>query len=191
MNRDLRRTLSSSDQAATERPSARSTPARRSSPIRSRPALAATLVAAALFAASLTALVATPAGASAPARAAAAQKLQLRHTSLGNILVDASGFTVYHFSKDTSAQNTCMSNRECNATWPALTSSGRPTAGPGVKSSLISTIAIAGGKRQVTYAGHPLYVYEPASERGETGYVGVRQFGGTWYGLSASGGNVK
>jgi predicted lipoprotein with Yx(FWY)xxD motif len=157
----------------------------------SRSTLAAALIAAALFAASLTAIAAVTADASAPARAAAAQKLQLRHTSLGSILVDASGFTLYRFSKDTGAQDTCMANRECDLTWPPLTSSARPTAGPGVKASLISTIALPGGKRQVTYAGHPLYVYGPASERGETGYVGVRQFGGTWYGVSASGANVK
>jgi predicted lipoprotein with Yx(FWY)xxD motif len=161
------------------------------STLHSHTTLAATLVAAALFAASLTAIAAAAPGSGAPACAAAAQKLQLRHTSLGSVLLDASGFTLYRFSKDSGAQNTCMSNRECAATWPALTSSGRPTAGAGVKASLISTIAIAGGKRQVTYAGHPLYVYEPASERGETGYIGVRQFGGTWYGVSASGANVK
>jgi predicted lipoprotein with Yx(FWY)xxD motif len=180
MNRKLRFTPDQTDAGTPRRKSARA-----------RSTLAATLLAAALFAASLTAIAAVPAGASAPAHAAGAQKLQLRHTSLGSILVDASGFTLYHFSKDTSAKNTCMSNRECGATWPALTSSGRPTAGPGVKASLISTIALPGGKRQVTYAGHPLYTYEPAGERGETGYIGVRQFGGTWYGLSASGGNVK
>jgi predicted lipoprotein with Yx(FWY)xxD motif len=161
------------------------------STLRRRSTLTATLLAAALFAASLTAIAAVPAGASAPARAAAAQKLQLRHTSLGSILVDSSGFTLYRFSKDTGSQNTCMANRECGATWPALTSSGRPTAGPGVKASLISTIALSGGKRQVTYAGHPLYTYEPAGERGETGYIGVHQFGGTWSGVSASGGTVK
>lgn len=189
MNRDLRSTLTARD-AATSRAAKRSSSTRLAAS-RSRATIAATLVAAALFAASLTAIAAVPAGASAPAHAAAAQKLTLRHTSLGSILVDASGFTLYRFSKDTGMQNTCISNRECAATWPALTSSGRPTAGPGVKASLISTIAIAGGKRQVTYAGHPLYLYEPASERGETSYVGVRAFGGTWFGVSASGGNVK
>lgn len=154
--------------------------------------LAATLAAAALFAAALTALAAVPAGASAPtADASGAQRLQLRHTRLGSVLVDASGFTVYRFSKDTGSKDTCMSNRECAATWPALTSSGRPTAGPGVRSSLISTISLPGGKRQVTYAGHPLYRYAPASERAETSYVGVRQFGGTWMAVSASGGGIK
>jgi predicted lipoprotein with Yx(FWY)xxD motif len=180
MNRKLR---------STPDPTDTGTPRRRSAPARST--LVATLLAAALFAASLTAIAAVPAGASAPAHASAAQKLQLRHTSLGSILVNSSGFTLYHFSKDTGTRNTCMSNRECNATWPALTSSGRPTAGPGVKASLISTIALPGGKHQVTYAGHPLYTYEPAGEPAETGYVGARQFGGTWFGVSASGGNVK
>jgi predicted lipoprotein with Yx(FWY)xxD motif len=180
MNRKLRSMPDPTDAGA---------PRRRSGAARST--LAATLLAAALFAASLAAIAAVPAGANAPARAAAAQKLQLRHTSIGSILVDSSGFTLYRFSKDTGAKNTCMSNRECNATWPALTSSGRPTAGPGVKASLISMITLPGGKRQVTYAGHPLYLYEPASERAETSYVGVRLFGGTWFGVSASGGNVK
>ncbi len=161
-------------------------------PIVSRTRLAATLATAAVLALATAAIVVAPAGASAPrARAAAAQKLQLRHTSLGSIVVDSSGFTVYRFSKDSGARNSCMSSRECNATWPALTSSGKPTAGPGVKASLISTIAIAGGRRQVTYAGHPLYLYAPAGERGETSYVGARQFGGTWLAVNASGGGIE
>jgi predicted lipoprotein with Yx(FWY)xxD motif len=186
MNRDLRSTTRRMSERHAEYASTG-----RFSSVRAHSTLAATLVAAALFAASLTAIAAVAAGASAPAHAAAAQKLRLRHTSVGSILVDSSGFTVYHFSKDTSSKNTCIASRECAATWPALTSSGRPTAGPGVRASLISTIALPGGKRQVTYAGHPLYVYQPASERGETGYIGVRQFGGTWYGVGASGGNVR
>jgi predicted lipoprotein with Yx(FWY)xxD motif len=158
---------------------------------RSHALLGATLLCTTLFAASLAAIAVAPAGASAPAHVARAQKLQLRHTSAGSILVDASGFTLYRFSKDTSSKNTCIANRECAVTWTAFTSSARPTAGTGVKASLISTIALPGGQRQVTYAGHPLYLYEPASERGETSYIGVRQFGGTWYGVSASGAVVK
>lgn len=161
-------------------------------PIVSHARLAATLATAAVFALALAAIAVVPAAATAPAaHTSAAQKLQLKRTSLGSILVDSSGFTVYRFSKDTGAKNTCMASRECNATWPALTSSGKPTAGPGVKASLISTIAIAGGKRQVTYAGHPLYLYAPSSERAETSYAGVRAFGGTWMAVSASGGGVK
>ena len=117
--------------------------------------------------------------------------IQLRHTSVGKVLVDSSGFTVFRFSKDTAKKNTCLTTKECSTTWPALTTSGKPTAGPGVSSSQLSTITLPGGVHQVTYAGHPLYRYSLASERGETAYVGVKQFGGTWYALSASGANVK
>jgi predicted lipoprotein with Yx(FWY)xxD motif len=136
------------------------------------------------------AAIAVPAGATS-AHAAHTEKIQLRHTSQGKVLVDSSGFTVFHFSKDTGKKNTCLTTSECSTTWPALTTSGQPTAGPGVSSSLLSTIKLSNGQRQVTYAGHPLYRYAVASERGETSYIGVKQFGGTWYALSASGANVK
>ncbi len=164
----------------------------RAGAIRSRARMALTLLAAAAFALALTAIAVAPAGARAPAaRAAAAPTLQLRRTSIGTILVDSAGFTVYRFTKDTGARNTCMASRECNSAWPPLTSGAKPSAGAGVKASLISTIALPGGKRQVTYAGRPLYLYAPASERGETSYVGVRAFGGTWLAVNASGGTVR
>jgi predicted lipoprotein with Yx(FWY)xxD motif len=165
----------------THRPHART--------VRNLTATAATALAAAAAIASLVA----PAGASTTpaAHAARAQKIQLRHTSLGNVIVDSSGFTLYHFSKDTGKQNMCLKTSECSTTWPALETSGQPTVGPGLKASLVSTIALPGGKRQVTYAGHPLYRYAAATERGEASYAGIRQFGGTWFALSASGSNVK
>jgi predicted lipoprotein with Yx(FWY)xxD motif len=146
-----------------------------------------------LAATAVLAVLLAPAGAGAApaAHTARAQKIQLRHTSFGTVIVDASGFTLYRFSKDTGKQNTCLKTSECSTTWPALETSGQPTVGPGLKSSLVSTIALPGGKRQVTYAGHPLYRYAAATERGEAGYAGVKQFGGTWYALNASGGNVK
>jgi predicted lipoprotein with Yx(FWY)xxD motif len=162
--------------------------ARRSARPATRPANA--LATAIVLVAGAVALVA-PAAAAPSAHVASAQKLQLRHTSLGTVLVDSTGFTVYRFSKDTGKKNTCITTSECSRTWPALTTSGQPTAGPGVKASLLSTITLSGGVRQVTYAGHPLYRYATASERGETVYVGAKQFGGTWFAVSASGGDVK
>ena len=152
----------------------------------------ATAAVASVFAAALAAIALAPAGMASPsAHVSRTEKLSLRHTSVGTVLVDSSGFTVFRFSKDTGRSNTCIASRECNVTWPALTTTGRPQAGPGVKSSLLSTITIHGGAHQVTYAGHPLYRYAVASERGETSYVGARQFGGTWYAVSSSGANVK
>ena len=125
------------------------------------------------------------------AQTARTARVGLARTSLGKILVTASGFTLYEFSRDPRNKNTCAKVRECSNTWPALTTSGNPVAGAGLKASLLSTIRLSGGTRQVTYAGHPLYTYAPASERGETAYVGAGQFGGTWYAVNAAGGRVR
>jgi predicted lipoprotein with Yx(FWY)xxD motif len=130
-------------------------------------------------------------GAVPAAHAARAAKVTVRHTRLGNILATSTGFTLYEFTRDRGPRNSCVSIRECSGTWPPYTTSGRPTAGPGVRASLLSSIRIAGGKTQVTYAGHPLYLYSGDSGPGETSYVGESAFGGRWYALNASGGAVR
>lgn len=119
-----------------------------------------------------------------PSRAAT---VQLRHTGLGDILVDSSGRTLYEFTKDHANKNSCAAIRGCSAVWPSLKASGRPTAGSGVRASLLSTTS----GNQVTYAGHPLYTYSGDSRPGDTSYVGVNSFGGAWYAIDASGGTVK
>jgi predicted lipoprotein with Yx(FWY)xxD motif len=138
--------------------------------------------------------VSTAASAQAPsttAHAARAAKVQVRSTKLGKILVNASGFTLYRFTSDPRNKNTCLLVSECSQTWPPFTTTGRPIAGTGAKASLLSTIRLPNGRKQVTYAGHPLYLYAPASERGETGYVGQMSFGGNWDAVNAAGKLVK
>jgi predicted lipoprotein with Yx(FWY)xxD motif len=137
------------------------------------------------------AVVAGAADGAPSAHAGRVAKVQLRHTSLGKILVDASGFTLYRFTKDARNKDACVKISGCTNTWPPLRTSGNPIAGPGVRASLLSTIRLPGGAKQVTYAGHPLYDYAPASERGETAYVSATQFGGTWYAVNAAGSTVK
>lgn len=78
----------------------------------------------------------------------------------------------------------------CKSVWPALTTSGKPIAGPGVNKSLLGTITIKGGKHQVTYAGHALFNYSFGS-KGSTSYVGAKEFGGFWYAVNAAGKAVK
>jgi predicted lipoprotein with Yx(FWY)xxD motif len=157
----------------------------------------------------LTALLATGACAGAAAgaqassttaHAAKAAKVQLRRTSRGKILVNGSGFTLYAFTKDPRNKDTCLTSSSggggygsssCPEVWPPLTTSGKPIAGAGVKASLLSTISLPGGRKQVTYAGHALYRYAPASAPGETSYIGEKQFGGKWDAVNAAGGLVK
>ncbi len=142
----------------------------------------------AVLASAMIASAAAAADAGVPvAHATRAATVQLRNTNLGKILVDSSGFTLYEFTKDSRNKNTCVKVSGCPAVWPALSAHGNPTAGPGVKASLLSSIKLSGGARQVTYAGHPLYLYSEAGERGETSYVGVSHFGGRWLAVNAGG----
>ena len=144
-------------------------------------------LAVALASAASAATVASAQGDLTAAHSSRAATVQLRHTSLGNILVSGSGRTLYEFTRDHGNKNSCAAISGCSAAWPSLKASGRPTAGPGVKASLLSRTS----GNQVTYAGHPLYTYSGDGGPGQTSYVGARTFGGTWYAIDASGGTVK
>jgi predicted lipoprotein with Yx(FWY)xxD motif len=137
-------------------------------------------------AASASAIASVPTGIAA-AHASRVVKAELQHTSLGEILSTSSGFTVYEFTRDRGEKNSCVSLSGCPRAWPALQTSGKPTAGAGVKASLLSAIKLPGGGHQVTYAGHPLYLYSGEGGPGETDYVGVNAFGGDWDAINAAG----
>jgi predicted lipoprotein with Yx(FWY)xxD motif len=124
------------------------------------------------------------------ARATRLAKVELAHRGIGAILTSSSGLTLYEFTRDRANEDSCVKIAGCAGLWPALETSGQPLAGAGVKSSLLSSIRISGGAKQVTYAGHALYTYS-ADSPGSTSYVGVDEFGGHWYALNAAGGTVK
>ena len=126
----------------------------------------------------------------ASASASTSTAISLRSTRLGRILVASNGHTLYAFSRDARNQDRCAMVSGCTRVWPIMAAHGKPKAGSGVKSSLLGTITV-GHVSQVTYAGHPLYTYSADSGPGDTSYVGVSQFGGTWPALSATGKLVK
>lgn len=151
-----------------------------------RRAVTLLLSAAALGAALITVMIPAAQAANQPGA-----KVGLRSTSVGMILVNGRGFTLYMFAKDTRNHNACVAIKGCSALWPALVTSGKPVAGSGVKASLLGTIKLSGGQQQVTYAGRPLYTYVGDARPGSTSYVGIRQSGGAWYALGAAGNTVK
>ena len=145
----------------------------------------------ALLGVAVLSAVAGAQGAQPVAHAGRAAKVGLRHTRLGTILVSSSGRTLYEFTRDRPHSDSCVKIRECPEAWPAFKSGGKPVAGPGVRASLLSTIRLPGGTRQVTYAGHALYLYSGDTGPGQTSYVGETAFGGRWYAIDASGRTVK
>lgn len=79
--------------------------------------------------------------------------------------------------------------------WPALTTKGAPIAGRGVDAHLLGTIFRRGIGRQITYAGHPLYLFDPSSQpftpQGENFMETVKPlppWHGYWYLVSARNG---
>ena len=124
-------------------------------------------------------LIAVPAAAPAGAHSGRA-KVELRRTAVGTILVNSRGFTIYAFTRDGRNRDNCAASRPCINVWPPVTTLGAPIAGPGVRSSLLGTIPLKGGGRQVTYAGRPLYYYVGDRRPGQILCQGVAEFGGTW-----------
>jgi predicted lipoprotein with Yx(FWY)xxD motif len=118
-------------------------------------------------------------------------RLQLQKTKLGSILVDHNGYTVYTFSTDKRNYDSCVPINQCLVSWPPVTPGAGPLAGKGVKRSLIGTIRLKHGGKQLTYAGRPLYTYSQDTHPAETRYVNLLQFQGYWPAINASGKDVK
>jgi predicted lipoprotein with Yx(FWY)xxD motif len=113
----------------------------------------------------------------------------LRKTSLGAILVDARGRTLYLFEKDRNGASAC--DAACAKFWPPLTSQATLRAGKGVHQSMLRLARQHNGLRQVTYAGHPLYTFVGDKSAGQTTGEGLNKFGADWYVLAASGQKVE
>jgi predicted lipoprotein with Yx(FWY)xxD motif len=75
----------------------------------------------------------------------------------------------------------------CATAWPPLLATGKPTAGTGVTLSKLGTITRSGGNHQVTYDGHPLYLFIKDTTAGQTNGQGVTAFGAAWFALTSSG----
>ena len=118
-------------------------------------------------------------------------KLQLRKTSVGKILVNSKGFTLYAFTLDSRNHDACAAITNCLKAWPPVVTTGKPIAGKGVKKKLIGTIKLKNGVKQVTYAGRPLYTYIGDTHPAQTSFVNILQFGGRWPAVNAAGGEVK
>jgi len=105
--------------------------------------------------------------------------------SLGKILVDSQGRSLYLFQRDSGTTSDCTG--ACAAAWPPLRDTGKPVVGGGLSESKIGTTPRSDGKPQVTYNGHPLYLYSGDPKPGDTNGQGLNAFGGGWFALSGAG----
>jgi predicted lipoprotein with Yx(FWY)xxD motif len=129
---------------------------------------------------------------SAGVKAASATKatvgLQVHHTSLGNVLVNGEGMTVYMLTADKPGRSSCST--QCLSYWPPVPPVTKPGKLHGISAKVASTQSMA-GKPMATAGGWPLYTYVGDHAPGDTSGEGIRNFGGVWYAVSPSGQPVK
>jgi predicted lipoprotein with Yx(FWY)xxD motif len=118
---------------------------------------------------------------------AAGGSIHVASTSLGQVLVDGGGRTVYLLTSDSPGRSGC--NASCLAYWPAVA----PPSGsslPGVTAAVGRTTT-PGGDAIATVGGWPLSTFVKDGKPGDVTGEGVQSFGGTWYAVSPSGQPVK
>ena len=147
----------------------------------------------------------------APASVAAAKGtvITVVTTVYGKALVVGSGpfagFSLYSITSDHGRHFGCTAvpvktpvgtllctgpSNSHQAEWPAITTIGKPVAGPGVNPALLGTVTRKNVGTQVTYAGHPLYLFDrqPGAVTGESwDEPGLPPWNGAWTLVKPSG----
>ena len=116
-----------------------------------------------------------------------ASTVSLRTTNVGKALVAANGRTLYLFTADKGRKSACYG--KCASVWPPLIAA-RPTVGRGLHAAMLGTTKRRDGKLQVTYGGHPLYLFAKDTKPGDVRGEGIVHFGGSWWLVSARGAEI-
>ncbi|GAA4627122.1 hypothetical protein GCM10023196_038070 [Actinoallomurus vinaceus] len=151
-----------------------------------------------------------------PSAPVGAAVVNAKKTSLGTILVDGTGKTLYMFEKDKGQGGKSTCTGACAKEWPPFVAGGAaaspggspggsptgspggtasampgasPSAGPGVDGSKLSTTTRPDGSKQVVYNGWPLYYFDQDKAPGDMKGQAVTSFGAPWYVINATTGD--
>lgn len=109
--------------------------------------------------------------------------LMTADSSLGSIVVDGEGMTVYMFDKDTQGADASTCEGECADNWPAVTVDSEAPEVEGVTGE-VGTITGVDGETQLTLNGWPLYYFAGDSAAGDVNGQGVND---VWWVLTPDG----
>lgn len=151
----------------------------------SLPAIAASLLIAACGSSSSNNTASSAAGtqpAQTSSKSSGALVTTASNATLGTILVNSQGMTLYHLSGEQNGKFICTSSA-CVGVWHPLTasSSGAPSGEVGS----LGTVKRPDGTTQVTYKGLPLYTFTSDRQPGEAKGQGIKDVG-TWSVLTTS-----
>jgi predicted lipoprotein with Yx(FWY)xxD motif len=93
-------------------------------------------------------------------------------TSLGKILADPQGKSLYYFANDVRASGASSCNGQCAVIWPVFSPSSVSVSSP-LNPADFASITRADGTKQTTYMGRPLYFYSGDTTPGTTNGEGI------------------
>ena len=124
--------------------------------------------------------VPAPAPGVAEEAAASVPWISVASSSLGQILVDGQGLSLYLVSS-----GVCTGS--CAGIWPPVPYDDVAGLGDGIDASLLGQTEREDGFLQATYNGHPLYRYSGDSAPGDVNGQGVND---VWFAVDATGNGV-
>jgi predicted lipoprotein with Yx(FWY)xxD motif len=107
--------------------------------------------------------------------------------SLGQVLTDENGMTLYRFAKDAAKPPKSNCDNSCATAWPPLLSDA-PAEVTGVEASLVGTVIRTDGKKQVTVNGWPVYRFAKDTAPGKALGQGVD---GNWAAVTPTGAKAE
>jgi predicted lipoprotein with Yx(FWY)xxD motif len=118
---------------------------------------------------------------------AAGVDLKIASSSLGDIVVDGKGMSVYYYTKDVKDSGTSTCTGGCLTAWPQLLTTSDEPKVEGVTGT-VGTITTPEGAKQVTLNGLPLYYFAKDTKAGDILGQGVND---VWYLADPAGEMIK
>jgi predicted lipoprotein with Yx(FWY)xxD motif len=146
------------------------------------PAIAASLLIAACGSSSASNTTSSAASTQTGSSSSATAVKTASSSTLGTILVNSQGMTLYHLSGERNGKFICTSSA-CLGVWHPLTASSG--AAPSGEVGSLGTVKRPEGTLQVTYEGTPLYTFSGDQQPGETKGQGIKDVG-TWSAVTVS-----
>jgi predicted lipoprotein with Yx(FWY)xxD motif len=115
---------------------------------------------------------------------AATVTIMTHSTSMGTVLANGQGRTIYWFAIDTPATSKCSGT--CATYWPPVIGTATAASGTSLPKGF-GTIKRSDGQVQATYDGHPLYTYMGDTAAGQITGNGKNLSGGLWWAMTPNG----
>jgi len=129
------------------------------------------------------------AGSSSSPAAGTGGGLATTSTSLGTILTDSAGKTIYSFAADTKGVSNCSGS--CASYWPPVPVTGSVPKDPQGVTAKLGELTRDDGTKQLTVNGMPMYTYVGDSAKGDTNGQNLNQSGGLWWVIATNGSSIK